>query len=47
MWLETGIARVILGTAAVRDPDLVRKACRLFPGRIAVGIDAQRRPGGG
>jgi phosphoribosylformimino-5-aminoimidazole carboxamide ribotide isomerase len=41
MWLAKGIARVILGTAAVRDPDLVREACREFPGRIAVGIDGR------
>ena len=41
MWLEKGIARVILGTVAVRDPDLVRAACRAFPGRIVVGIDAK------
>ena len=40
-WLEKGVARVILGTAAVRDPDLLREACRLFPGRIAVGLDAR------
>ncbi|WP_350335758.1 1-(5-phosphoribosyl)-5-[(5-phosphoribosylamino)methylideneamino]imidazole-4-carboxamide isomerase [Coralliovum pocilloporae] len=40
-WLEKGIRRVILGTVAVRDPDLVREACRLFPGRVAVGIDAK------
>jgi phosphoribosylformimino-5-aminoimidazole carboxamide ribotide isomerase len=40
-WLDKGIARVILGTVAVRDPDLVRDACRRFPGRIAVGIDAR------
>ena len=40
-WLARGITRVILGTVAVRDPDLVREACRLFPGRIAVGIDAR------
>jgi phosphoribosylformimino-5-aminoimidazole carboxamide ribotide isomerase len=40
-WLEKGLARVILGTVAVRDPDLVREACRLFEGRIAVGIDAR------
>ncbi|NND48948.1 MAG: 1-(5-phosphoribosyl)-5-[(5-phosphoribosylamino)methylideneamino]imidazole-4-carboxamide isomerase [Rhizobiales bacterium] len=40
-WLELGIARVILGTAAVRDPDLVRSAARAHPGRIAVGIDAR------
>ncbi len=41
-WLERGIARVILGTAAVRDPQLVRDACREWPGRIAVGIDARQ-----
>ncbi|OCW57320.1 1-(5-phosphoribosyl)-5-[(5-phosphoribosylamino)methylideneamino]imidazole-4-carboxamide isomerase [Hoeflea olei] len=40
-WLDKGLARVILGTVAVRDPDLVREACRLFPGRVAVGIDAK------
>jgi phosphoribosylformimino-5-aminoimidazole carboxamide ribotide isomerase len=40
-WLAKGLARVILGTVAVRDPDLVRKACRLFPGQVAVGIDAR------
>jgi phosphoribosylformimino-5-aminoimidazole carboxamide ribotide isomerase len=40
-WLAKGLARVILGTVAVRDPDLVRQACRLFPGKIAVGIDAR------
>jgi phosphoribosylformimino-5-aminoimidazole carboxamide ribotide isomerase len=40
-WLEKGIARVILGTAAVREPQLVRDACRAHPGQIAVGIDAR------
>ncbi|MBU2582475.1 MAG: 1-(5-phosphoribosyl)-5-[(5-phosphoribosylamino)methylideneamino]imidazole-4-carboxamide isomerase [Alphaproteobacteria bacterium] len=40
-WLEKGITRVILGTIAVRDPALVNEACRNFPGRIAVGIDAK------
>ncbi|MGE0828677.1 MAG: 1-(5-phosphoribosyl)-5-[(5-phosphoribosylamino)methylideneamino]imidazole-4-carboxamide isomerase [Hyphomonadaceae bacterium] len=40
-WLEAGVARVILGTAAARDPTLVREAARAFPGRIAVGIDAR------
>ena len=40
-WLERGVDRVILGTVAVRDPDLVRAACRAYPGRIAVGIDAR------
>ncbi|OFW82819.1 MAG: 1-(5-phosphoribosyl)-5-((5-phosphoribosylamino)methylideneamino)imidazole-4-carboxamide isomerase [Alphaproteobacteria bacterium GWF2_58_20] len=39
-WLEAGVARVIIGTAAVTDPDLVRQACGAFPGRIAVGIDS-------
>jgi phosphoribosylformimino-5-aminoimidazole carboxamide ribotide isomerase len=40
-WLAKGIRRVILGTIAVRDPGLVREACRKFPGRVAVGIDAK------
>ena len=40
-WLDKGITRVILGTAAIRDPDLVRSAARDNPGRIAVGIDAR------
>lgn len=40
-WLDKGIARVILGTIAVRDPDLVKQACKKFPGKIAVGIDAK------
>lgn len=40
-WLSRGVARVILGTAALRQPDLVRDACRLHPGRVAVGIDAR------
>ena len=40
-WLGAGVARIILGTAAVKQPDLVREACRRFPGRIAVGIDAR------
>lgn len=40
-WLDKGLARVILGTVAVRDPDLVREACAAFPGKIAVGIDAR------
>ncbi len=40
-WLEKGIARVIIGTAAVRDPDFVREAARRHPGRVAVGIDAK------
>ena len=40
-WLESGVTRVIIGTAAVRDPDFVREAARLYPGRIAVGVDAR------
>ena len=40
-WLEAGVRRVILGTAALKDPDLVREACRLHPDRILVGIDAR------
>ncbi|MCV2868993.1 1-(5-phosphoribosyl)-5-[(5-phosphoribosylamino)methylideneamino]imidazole-4-carboxamide isomerase [Defluviimonas sp. WL0002] len=40
-WLEKGLARVILGTVAVENPDLVREAARAFPGKIAVGIDAR------
>ena len=40
-WLAAGVARVILGTAAVEDPDLVRAVARDFPGRVAVGIDAR------
>lgn len=40
-WLSKGLARVILGTVAVRDPELVKEACAKFPGRIAVGIDAK------
>ncbi|MBN9242350.1 MAG: 1-(5-phosphoribosyl)-5-[(5-phosphoribosylamino)methylideneamino]imidazole-4-carboxamide isomerase [Mesorhizobium sp.] len=40
-WLEKGLARVILGTVAVRDPELVKQACRLYPGKVAVGIDAK------
>ncbi|NQY12619.1 MAG: 1-(5-phosphoribosyl)-5-[(5-phosphoribosylamino)methylideneamino]imidazole-4-carboxamide isomerase [Henriciella sp.] len=40
-WLETGLSRVILGTAALRDPDLVKAAARDLPGQIVVGIDAK------
>lgn len=40
-WLDRGVRRAILGTAAVRDPALVRAACKAHPGRIAVGIDAR------
>lgn len=40
-WLAAGVKRVILGTAALKDPELVRAACRRFPGRVVVGIDAR------
>ena len=40
-WLSKGLARVILGTVAVEDPDLVRDAARGFPGQVAVGLDAR------
>ncbi|WP_299826848.1 1-(5-phosphoribosyl)-5-[(5-phosphoribosylamino)methylideneamino]imidazole-4-carboxamide isomerase [uncultured Roseobacter sp.] len=40
-WLEKGLTRVILGTVAVENPDLVREAARTFPGHVAVGIDAR------
>ena len=40
-WLDLGIDRVVLGTAALRDPDLVRRAAADYPGRIVVGIDAR------
>jgi phosphoribosylformimino-5-aminoimidazole carboxamide ribotide isomerase len=40
-WLAAGIRRVILGSAAAKNPQLVRDACRAFPGRIVVGIDAR------
>ena len=40
-WLDHGLARVILGTIAVENPDLVREAARTFPGKVAVGIDAR------
>ena len=40
-WLGKGVARVIVGTAAVRDPVLVRAAAKAFPGRVAVGLDAR------
>jgi len=42
MWLSKGLARVILGTVAVENPDLVREAARAFPGKVAVGIDARK-----
>lgn len=40
-WLEAGVRRVILGTVALKDPALVKDACRRYPGRVAVGIDAR------
>jgi phosphoribosylformimino-5-aminoimidazole carboxamide ribotide isomerase len=40
-WLEKGITRVIIGTAAVRNPELVKSAAKKFPGRVAVGLDAR------
>jgi phosphoribosylformimino-5-aminoimidazole carboxamide ribotide isomerase len=40
-WLAKGVARVIIGTAAVRDPELVKNAAKKFPGRVAVGLDAR------
>jgi len=40
-WIENGVSRVILGTIALREPELVKEACIEFPGKIAVGIDAR------
>ena len=40
-WLKKGITRVILGTVALKDPELVKQACKEFPGQVAVGIDAK------
>ncbi len=40
-WLSKGVSRVVLGTVALKEPQLVREACKLYPGRIAVGIDAR------
>ncbi len=40
-WLSKGVTRVILGTAAVRDPDFVKAAAKAYPGRVAVGLDAR------
>lgn len=39
-WFDRGLTRLVLGTAAVRDPDFVRQAARAFPGRIVLGLDA-------
>ncbi|MDE1967562.1 MAG: 1-(5-phosphoribosyl)-5-[(5-phosphoribosylamino)methylideneamino]imidazole-4-carboxamide isomerase [Alphaproteobacteria bacterium] len=40
-WLGKGVARVVLGTAAIKNPNLVRAACRRWPGQVALGIDAR------
>jgi phosphoribosylformimino-5-aminoimidazole carboxamide ribotide isomerase len=40
-WIGKGVARIVLGTAALKDPEFVREACRAFPGRIAIGLDAR------
>ena len=40
-WLDKGLQRVILGTVAVEDPDLVREAAKTFPGKVAIGLDAR------
>ena len=40
-WLAAGVARIILGSAAVKNPDFARAACRAFPGRVALGLDAR------
>ena len=40
-WLEKGVTRVIIGTAAVRDPPFVKQAARDYPGQVAVGLDAR------
>jgi phosphoribosylformimino-5-aminoimidazole carboxamide ribotide isomerase len=40
-WLESGVARIILGSAAVKNPGFAREACRAFPGRVALGLDAR------
>lgn len=40
-WLARGVSRVIIGTAALRDPDFVKRAAKAFPGKVAVGIDAR------
>ena len=40
-WLDKGVSRVILGTAALKNPDLVKHACAAYPGQVAVGIDAR------
>ena len=40
-WIERGVSRIVLGTVAVKNPDVVRDCCREFPGKVAVGIDAR------
>tara|TARA_A200000113_G_scaffold154495_1_gene139260 strand:- start:182 stop:949 length:768 start_codon:yes stop_codon:yes gene_type:complete len=40
-WINEGVSRIILGTIALKNPEIVKEACRLFPGQIAVGIDAR------
>ena len=40
-WINEGVSRIILGTVALKNPEIVKEACRLFPGQIAVGIDAR------
>ena len=40
-WLDKGVARVVLGTAAVKNPELVKQACKEYPGSVALGIDAR------
>jgi len=40
-WLDAGVARIILGSAAVKDPDFALAACKAFPGRVALGLDAR------
>lgn len=40
-WIEKGVARIVLGTAALKDPDFVRQACKAFPGKVAIGLDAR------
>jgi len=40
-WLSHGVSRVVLGTVALRDPDLVHRACKQFPGQIAMGLDSR------
>ena len=41
-WIDSGVSRIILGTAAIKDPVFVAEACKEYPGKIAVGIDARK-----